>query len=374
MKFFDAHCDTVLPVQAGTHEFLTGRGTSQVSLPGMISAGLCTQVFACFILSREWPGAERAAAVEAIEVIHGLAEGSDGRMRIALDSDSLREAYSGGAIAAILALEGADPLEGDADALRAFHAMGVRSLIPAWEDNAFSGTAFGSNISLTPEGEKLIALCEELRIAVDVSHLSDRAFDHTLEIARRPVIASHSNARAICPSKRNLTDDMIRRLADRGGVLGVNLSSDFLDPAFLERERVVWSKHMLGTPSPAREKLYEAEVAALSRPAGEWIARHVVRAINVGGEDCIGIGGDLDGTASIPEEIEAVEDYPHIADLLADAGLTNRQIEKVCYRNFLRVFCDILPSRAEIPCKRVETQERTTRIKRPKTLSRRRSM
>lgn len=348
MKFFDAHCDTVLPVQAGAQDFITGRGNGQVSLPGMISAGLCTQVFACFILSREWPGVERAAAVEAIEVIHGLAERSDGRMRIALDSDTLRAAYHGGPIAAILALEGADPLGGNAEMLRAFHAMGIRSLIPAWEDNAFSGTAFGQNTSLTLEGEKLIALCEELRIAVDVSHLSDRAFDRTLEITQRPVIASHSNARAICASTRNLTDDMIRQLADRGGVLGINLSSDFLDPTFLERERVVWCKHMLGAPSPSNEKLYEAEVAALNRPADEWIARHVVHAIDVGGEDCIGIGGDLDGTVSIPEEIEGVSDYPHIADLLTDAGLNSRQIEKVCYRNFRRVFCDILPSRVEI--------------------------
>ena len=345
MKFFDAHCDTVLPVQAGTHDFVTGRGDGQVSLPGMISAGLCAQIFACFILSREWPGAERAAAAEAIEVIHGLVEGSDGRMQIALDSEALRQAYDGGPIAAILTLEGADPLEGDAEALHAFHAMGIRSLIPAWEDNAFSGTAFGSNTSLTPEGEKLIALCEELRIAVDVSHLSDLAFDRILEIAQRPVIASHSNARAICPSNRNLTDPMIRQLANRGGVLGINLSSDFLDPAFLERERAVWRKHMLDASSSAREKLYEAEVAAMGRPVAEWIARHVVHAINVGGEDCIGIGGDLDGTVSVPEGIESVRDYPHIADLLADAGVGSRQIEKVCYGNFLRVFCDILPDR-----------------------------
>jgi len=346
MKFFDAHCDTVLAVQAGTHDFITGWGTGQVSLPGMISAGVCAQVFACFILSREWPGAERAAAVETIEAIHALAERSDGRMQIALDSKCLRGACDGGPIAAIVALEGADPLEGDHRALRAFHAIGVRSLIPAWEDNAFSGTAFGSNTSLTVEGEKLIALCEELRIAVDVSHLSDRAFDRTMEITRHPVIASHSNARAICPSSRNLTDDMIRRLADRGGVLGINLSSDFLDPAFLERERIVWDKYMHASTSATNEELYEAEVAALRRPDDKWIARHVVHAIDVGGEDCVGIGGDLDGTASIPQGIETVGDYPHIADLLADAGIGSRQIEKVCYRNFLRVFCDILPSRS----------------------------
>lgn len=348
MKFFDAHCDTVLSVQAGSHDFLSDQGDGQVSLPGMISAGVCAQVFACFVLSREWPEAEREAAEDAIRTIHELIENSDGKMRIALDAATLREAYRDGPIAAILALEGADPLKGNAESLRAFHAMGVRSLIPAWEDNAFSGTAFGRNTSLTTEGEKLVELCEELSIAVDVSHLSDRAFDRTMEITRSPVIASHSNTRAICPTNRNLTDGMIRQIADRGGVLGINLSSDFLDPDFLNRERTVWNKYMLDFPSPAYEKLYEAEVAALPRPTSDWILRHVIHAIDVGGEDCIGIGGDLDGVVSIPEGIEDVGDYPRIAGLLANAGFRDGLIEKVCYRNFQRVFCDILSDPTEV--------------------------
>jgi membrane dipeptidase len=347
MKFFDTHCDTVLAVQAGSHDFHSGKGDGQVSLPGMQAAGVCAQVFACFVLSREWPGTEREAAEDAIRTIHELIDHSDGQMRIALDVETLHEAFQDGPIAAILSLEGADPLKSDAESLRAFHAMGIRSVIPAWEDNAFSGTAFGRNTSLTSEGEKLIELCEELSIAVDVSHLSDRAFDRTMEITRSPVIASHSNARSICPSNRNLTDGMIRQIADRGGVMGINLSSDFLDPDFLNRERRIWSMYMHGSPSQADEKLYEAVVAALRRPSDDWIVRHVIHAIEVGGENCVGLGGDLDGVISIPEGIDDVGDYPHIADLLAGAGLRPGLIEKVCYHNFQRVFCDILPAKYE---------------------------
>ena len=236
MRFLDAHCDTVLKVQSGSHNFCKGEGDGQVSLPGMISAGICAQTFACFILSREYPGAERIAAEHIIETIYDMIRCSDGRIQLAIDSATLHRACDDGPIAAIIALEGADPLEGRAESLRAFYGMGVRSVIPAWEDNAFSGTAFGQNTSLTPEGEKLVALCEELRIMVDVSHLSDRAFARVMEITSQPVIASHSNCRTICPSNRNLTDSMIRQIADRGGVLGINLSSDFLDPHFYVQE------------------------------------------------------------------------------------------------------------------------------------------
>lgn len=112
---------------------------------------------------------------------------------------------------------GADPLEGNAENLRHFYDLGVRDIIPAWKDNPFSGTAFGTNTPLTAEGIKLIELAEELRVMVDVSHLSDAAFESVLEVATRPFIASHSNCRALCPTLRNLTDEMISTLSDHGG-------------------------------------------------------------------------------------------------------------------------------------------------------------
>lgn len=106
-----------------------------------------------------------------------------------------------------------------AEAIHSFFRRGVRSVIFSWEDNAISGTAFGRNAALASQGRRPLGLCEEVGVVVDVSHLSDRAFDEVANLAVKPFVASHSNCRALCPSPRNLTDQQIRTLAAQGGVL-----------------------------------------------------------------------------------------------------------------------------------------------------------
>lgn len=194
------------------------------------------QVFAIFAARSYYPNRDaRALAERAAATIQGWAAGSQGRMivvrtrtdlALALDSDVP-------ALAAIVGLEGADPLP-DAGALVDFFERGLRLVIPAWDDNQFSGSSTGGGGPLTAEGHKLVDLARELRVMVDVSHLSDAAFDEVREhLQGRPFIASHSNCRSIAPAPRNLADEQIRRLARDGGVMGINLAPDFLDPDYL---------------------------------------------------------------------------------------------------------------------------------------------
>jgi len=342
MKFFDTHCDTAMRVLDGELDFSTGEG-GHIGLPQLVNAGACAQVFSCFVLSERHRGKEKERAEAMIGVIYEMAEESGGAMRVVKSSTELEDACGeDGTIAAIIGLEGADPLEGRAENLRHFYDLGVRDVIPAWQDNPFSGTAFGSDTPLTDEGKKLIELSEELRVMVDVSHLSDSAFKDVCEMATRPFIVSHSNCRPLCPTLRNLTDDMIRTLSDHGGVMGINLSPSFLDPDYHVRTASLWERvRDPGISQEERDKV-RAEVAALPRPPIDWIARHVVHAIEVGGENVVGLGGDLDGITTTPAGIETVADYAKIPDLLLAAGLNSRQVEKVCYRNFARVFSEVL--------------------------------
>jgi len=347
VRFFDAHCDTIAKVLAGTHDFNTGSGTGQVSLPGLREAGSCAQIFACFVLEKWHPKGARTTANRIIRAIVRMVQSSDGNMEVIRSAPQLARVCGDGSIGAIIAMEGADPLEGCAEALRDFWELGVRSLILAWGDNPFSGTAFGRNTPLTAEGRKLVSLAEDLHVMIDVSHLSDRAFADVKDISRAPFIASHSNCRALCASPRNLSDAMIRQLANRGGVMGINLYSGFLDPEFLRlhdqplRARILAS----GTATSERRAL-ALQLASFTRPTLDWVARHVLHAVNVGGEDCIGIGGDLDGIMSLPVGVDSVSDYPKIVDCLGKVGLSAMQIEKVCYRNFMRAFSAILPGKA----------------------------
>jgi membrane dipeptidase len=337
----------------GDFDFVGGDAVAHVDLPRLLDAGYCTQVFAIFAPQRRYAGQDvDALARRAIATIHGWADASAGRMRIirtAADvglacGDGERVANSVGAVSGLIGLEGADPI-GTAEKMTEYANLGVRLIIPAWEDNQFSGTSFGEGGGLTEEGFRLIELCESLGVMADVSHLSDIAFDQVLSTTRKPFVASHSNCRSVSPSSRNLTDEQIRALAGRGGVMGINFAPDFLDRGYLEAwDAIMAPANDLDVP---RQRQYRAEarprLAAIPRPGLDAIASQVIHAMQVGGEDCVGLGGDLDGISFTPEGIEGSQSYPAIPDALMAAGLTARQVEKVCYANMARVFADVLP-------------------------------
>lgn len=349
MQFFDTHCDTVLRALSGDLDFVNGAGTSHMDLPRLLAAGSCVQLFAVFAVRSHLPGKDlRAYAEEAIRTIEGWAAESEGRLKIARTASDLHAACHGGGLHGLLGLEGGDPLEDRADNLEHFFRLGIRNIIPAWDDNAFSGTTFGSKGPLTDEGARLIENAEALHMMVDVSHLSDGAFEQVRAMTRRPFIASHSNCRAVCPHGRNLTDEMIRALAGRGGVMGINLSADFLDADYMARfeAATVEVRAAAAAADPEeRERLWQSvqpELEAIALPTMESIARHVQHAIQVGGEECVGLGGDLDGIVTMPAGVTGIESYPAISDLLLASGLSEAQVEKVCWRNMERVFSDVL--------------------------------
>lgn len=365
MKFFDAHCDTILTMIEDGADFTAAPGAEEaphVTLQGLRDGGVCAQVFACFVLEARYPGRAREMGLQLVDAVrelcayhedalvladtpHVVAAACDVSAAAAGEVGVADEAPEG-RTAVIISLEGADPLEGDAEALREFHALGVRLLTLAWDDNPFCGTVFGAAAGggggLTPAGRDLVQLCEELGVLVDVSHASDEGFWDVCQVATRPFTASHSDCRAVCSAERNLTDDMIRALAERGGVMGVNLCPSFLSQSFLEQEKAVTGDVYARARASGRslDATFEEVaplIAGLPRPPLDTVLAHVKHAIDVGGEDCVGLGGDLDGIQSLPAGIEGVADYPRIADLLRRGGLSERQVEKVCFRNFARL-------------------------------------
>jgi membrane dipeptidase len=377
MRFFDAHCDTIgLILEAGA-DFLAepgkgGRAAApgakdapipHVTLPGLKAGGIGAQVFASWVWSGKYKGREFEAAMAKVEAVRALCAAYPDDLALAATGADLAAPFAAagkaagcvvgaegdgrGRIAVLPSLESADPLLGDVDNLFAFYEAGVRLLTLAWGDNAFCGSAFGSGTGLTKKGADLVAACESLGVMVDVSHLSDRGFTDLCQIAERPFVASHSNCRSICPSDRNLTDDMIRALADRGGVMGITFAPGFLSAEYHEKERVVSGQSFQAVLSG--EKTYDDAqakdadaMAAVPRPPLSTVVDHVKWAIDQGGEDCVGLGGDLDGVDYLPAGFEGAADYPRIEALLREGGLTPRQIDKVCHENFLRVFQEIL--------------------------------
>ncbi len=343
VRLFDAHCDAPMKVVDDGADFTREDAPMHVTLPGLETAGVRVQVFASCAVYPDTPSdrvVERGLAM--ISAVWEMAASSAGRMTVATTASDVHRAMAGGPIAAVIALEGADPLEGKADNLRELAERGVRSVVFAWKDNQFSGTAFGTNSPLTREGLRLLGLAEELGVIVDVSHLSDRAFADVCRASTRPFIASHSNCRAICPHPRNLTDAMIRDLADRGGVMGINLAPHFLSEEAMAAHAALRAEWAAKADNPATRAELAVRRRALPRPDLEDVVRHVVHAMKVGGEDVVGLGGDLDGVEALPKGVEGVADYLKLAPLFRRTGLSERQVERVCHANFARIVEDVL--------------------------------
>jgi membrane dipeptidase len=357
MRYFDAHCDTIQPIVRRQADFTADPGTADpstadpglhVTLPGMLEAGLSAQVFAAWVYAERGTGTEYERAMEQVKGVEDLCRMHSPHLMFATGyADIAAAAETPGRISAIASLEGADPLMGDVDTLRDFYAAGVRLVTLAWGDNAFSGTVFGDGTGLTAKGRELVELCNEMGVVVDVSHASDLAFSQVADAARGPFVASHSNCRTLCPHTRNLTDEMIRSLGQRGGVMGVNLASSFLSADFFAGQRdehEEWVRRISAGEGSFREATEAARASArtLSRPPLELVVTHVRHAMNVGGEDCVGLGGDLDGIESTPAGMDTVADYAKLEGLLLAGGLSRNQVEKVCHENFERVFREVL--------------------------------
>lgn len=347
MKFIDLHCDTIARIVGENLDF-TKSETLHVTLPGIISSNTVVQVFACFVMSAHHPDQEFEVCNAYIDAIETLMEKHKDRLVPATSFKHLADAVvSRKKTAVIISIEGATPLKGDPAMLEHFYQRGVRLLTIAWDDNTFCGTVFGNKGGLTKSGEELIRYCNELGVIVDVSHASDKAFYDIAAITKIPFVASHSNARAVCPNDRNLSDDMIKLIADAGGVIGLTYGSGFIQPEYYKHELVCRNKILKGfkdktlTPQDARKISHDALSKLADAPLC-LLVEHARHMIGVGGEDCLALGSDFDGVDSLPRTISGVHSLPKLVLEMEKQGICPRVIDKICHGNALGYFEHIL--------------------------------
>lgn len=215
------------------------------------------------------------------------------------------EAVKNGKAAALLSIEGADLLECDIGRLDTAYRWGVRLMNPVWNRaNILSGTnSEDSERGLSVKGKDFIREMERRNIYADVSHLSDAGFWDLVRIAQRPILASHSNSRAVFPHRRNLTDDQFRAIRDSGGVVGLNL--------YL---------HFTGTQGTMEE-----------------LVRHAEHFLELGGEKTLCIGGDLDGCEALAAGISGIQDLPKLYEALFQRGYDKQLLEDLFWNNLRRI-------------------------------------
>jgi membrane dipeptidase len=349
----DLHCDTALGLAAGKSLEDTDL---QVNLPAMREAGIGLQVFAAYVPPSLPDNRKFDFARRMLDALDREIGAHSGDISVCRTHQDILDTRAAGRIAAVLAVENGDAIEHNLKNLEALHARGVRlmtlvhSRSNAWIiSSADREPAFGG---LTRFGEEVVAAMNKLGIIVDVSHAHDRAVEKILEAGCRPVVASHSCAHAVCPVPRNLKDPLLRDIAEGEGLVGVNIYPGFLDAgyaaasnklgdlfAFLNREEekagTDIAKHF--DLSRALNARFGSAMGTFHVPLDRYL-EHVFHMVSVAGDDHVAFGSDFDGIPSLPDGVTGSRGLGLVRDMLSEAELPRKSIEKICWTNFLRVF------------------------------------
>ena len=364
MKIIDMHCDTIHKIwkanAAGENKNLAD-DAYMLNIPKMEKGGYSVQNFAMFIEAYDDIGEssitfntmrsdkKKAYATETgkridcfqrfeelyKEFINQMNLYSD-RISIVTNAEEILANEREGKLSALLTVEGGEACVGDVDKLSYLYDKGVRMMTLTWNyinelgypningmrrnEPGFSPFIPDTEHGLTDTGIEFIKAMEDMGMIVDVSHLSDAGFYDVYNNTEKPFVASHSNAREVCPFVRNLTDDMIRKLGKRGGVTGLNYCRDFLFTSAEEKE-IVYDNYL----DISCNKLAEH-------------ARHIV---NVGGMGVLGLGSDFDGIHAYVGMPKA-DKMDHLANALHKNGFTEGQIDDIFYGNVMRVYREVL--------------------------------
>jgi membrane dipeptidase len=312
---FDGHCDTLLRFLDDGPDLGVRTSEGHIDLVRLREGGVTAQVFAVFLEDQYLAAGAVKQTLRVLDVLYRELERNSGSLVLATNAADIERAKDGGAVAAVVGLEGAEALEGDLGVLRMLYRLGVRLVTVTWSrrnqaaDGIYEERTGGG---LSTFGVQLVQECNRLGILVDVSHLSAVGVQDVLQVSEHPVIASHSNAYALCPHRRNLDDEQLIDIAEGGGVVGVTFVPSFLAP--------------------------EGEQASL-----EKLLDHVEHIARVAGEDHVGLGSDFDGFGPpAPLGLEDVTRMPGITAGLLDRGYSEPQIEKVIGGNFMRVFRQVV--------------------------------
>jgi membrane dipeptidase len=357
----DGHVD--VPYRLVERLDARGRPTEDVSQrtergdfdhPRAVEGGLDAPFMSIYVPSSfQKTGGARKKADQLIDLVEGIATAHPDRFAIASAPDQVIENSRAGRISLPLGIENGAAIEDKLANLAHFHRRGVRYItLTHAEDNLICDSSYDKARTwkgLSPFGRKVVAEMNRLGIMVDVSHISDLAFDQVMEVTRAPAIASHSSARHFTPGfERNLDDQRIKRLAAGGGVILINFGSSFIDDrarAYFDQMRQALRKQIEGRkPPPGELESEELQAAYVAQhppvfATVEQVADHIQHVIGLVGVDHVGLGSDFDGVGnSLPTGLKDVSDYPNLIRVLLERGLSEADVEKICGGNFLRVW------------------------------------
>jgi len=340
--------------------------TKHFDIPRAREGGLTAPFFAAYVPASYADGGAARIALDRIDMVHRIVAAHPAELASAVSVADIRRAKREGQIAILIGIEGGHAIEDSLGALRDFHRLGVRYMTLThtnsnhWADSSgnffaprFDAESYRLHHGLSGFGRTVVREMNRIGMMVDVSHVSDETIDDALATSRAPIFASHSSCRALASLPRNLTDDHIRRIGAKGGVVMINASSVFLDQGLVDAARAALDalqepaerirRQYEGDPKRAAAEINKLIEALPPRPPGPFtrIVDHIEHVMKVAGPDAVGLGTDFDGIPDPPAGLEDVSKLPRITEELLRRGHSEEEVRKVLGENFLRFFAKV---------------------------------
>jgi membrane dipeptidase len=347
MLIVDGHCDAPFRLHRNGVSFSDPDPTAQIDLRSMQEGGIGASFFAAYVPGYWVPHGAAGFAHRLIDLIEKQVDAHEelGLARSAAEIEALREE---GRIAILIGVEGGHAIEDSLEILEQLYDRGARYLTLThvnhnnWADTSTLPPKHGG---LTRFGRTVVERMNELGMLVDISHVSDATFYDALEVSSVPIIASHSSCRALAAHPRNLTDQMLRDLADGEGICMINFFSGFiLEEAARRLRELPRSNDGMTGPDGAPDDAahwddFLRRYGELDAPRGtiDNVVDHFVHAAYVAGVEVLGVGSDFDGVAALPEGLEDATGIPLLAERLLDRGFSREEVETIFGGNFMRV-------------------------------------
>ncbi len=325
MFVLDSHCDTPSRMMRGADIGIDNEG-GHVDLPKLKAGRVDASFFALYTSANLTPDEATRRALEMLAGVYDAIDANPDKVAMALSPQQALDNKARGLISILVGMENGAPIQKSLPLLRLFYRMGVRYMTLTHNgDNEIADSAAGAGRwhGLSPFGREVVGEMNRLGMIIDVAHVSDETFYDVIRYSESPVVSTHSCCRALAGHRRNMTDDMLRTLAAHGGVMQVNFY-----PVFLSDEYA--------------DGFDEDNPDDRPRPSYKRIVDHIDHAVDVAGIDHVGIGSDFDGIEVTPEGMENISMLPKIFDEMTLRGYSNRDIEKVAGKNFLRVFNEVI--------------------------------
>ncbi|KAA5808512.1 dipeptidase [Thermoanaerobacterium thermosaccharolyticum] len=309
--FVDFHCDTLYLIEKDNRDITKKNDKGHIDLVRLEEGMVHLQVFATFVEIEHMRKDAATKTLKMIDKLYQLMEKTD-KIKLILSGKDVEEAKSENKLGALLSIEGGEALEGDLSLLRMFYKLGVRAMTLTWSlrNDLGDGILGSDNYGITAFGKDVIKEMNRLGMIVDVSHLNERGFWDAINICEKPLIASHSDCKALCRHPRNLSDEQIKAIADKGGVIGINFCPNFLR---------------------------DDDNASI-----EDVLDHIEHIVNLVGINHVGFGSDFDGIEKTPLGLDDVASFPKILDGLKKRGFSDDEINSISHDNFERIIKEIL--------------------------------